>query len=83
MDEEKTKWLHLSKAKVSASSKDKQERGKNSEWTKLRHSLDFIRKSKELLKSNKGEKLETTGTLSFLGQVYCSENIFKLELDDK
>ena len=78
-----TKWLHLSRTKLPLSSINKQERGRNSQWTKLRHSLDFIRKSKELLETNKSEKIETTGTLTFLGQIYCLDNTFKLELDEK
>ena len=52
-----TKWLHLSRTKLPLSSINKQERGRNSQWTKLRHSLDFIRKSKELLETNKSEKI--------------------------
>ena len=39
----------------------------NSRWTKVRHSLDFIRKSKE---SQKFKKLERTRSLTFLGQLY-------------
>ena len=78
-----TKWLHLSRTKLPLSSINKQERGRNSQWTKLRHSLDFIRKSKELLETNKSEKIETTRTLTFLGQIYCLDNTFKLELDEK
>jgi hypothetical protein len=41
-------------------------KSKNSKWTKIRHSLDFIRKSKE---SQKFKKLEIR-SLTFLGQLY-------------
>jgi hypothetical protein len=42
-------------------------KSKNSRWTKIRHSLEFIRKSKE---SHKFKKLERTRSLTFLGQLY-------------
>ena len=42
-------------------------KSKNSRWTKIRHSLDFIRKWKE---SQKFKKLERTRSLTFLGQLY-------------
>ena len=43
-------------------------------WTKLRHSLEFIRKSKELSNSNvQNAETGSLGSLTFLGQV-CNED---------
>ena len=48
-------------------------RRESSEWTKIRHTLEFIRKSKEMLKDKKRygkEEDRKTQSLIFLGQVY-------------
>ena len=59
---------------------------KSSEWTKIRLSLEFIRKSKELIDSKKpvdNSRDETAGSLgsfAFLGQVYCDEDLLTKEI---
>lgn len=49
----------------------------SSEWTKIKHSLDFIRRSKEIIKQKKSclnpkkyEETEHSRSLFFIGQVY-------------
>ena len=53
----------------------KMRRGRpNSQWTKIRHSLDFIRKSKQMQKCKKysqdEEILKRSKSLQFLGKLY-------------
>ena len=69
-------------------------RRKSSEWTKIRHSLDFIRRSKEIVKHKKtnddhqeDEKSKKSKSLTFLGQVYRDslgeeEEVFQLECEN-
>ena len=52
-------------------------RRRSSEWTKIKHSLDFIRRSKEIIKQKKSclnpkkyEETEHSRSLFFIGQVY-------------
>ena len=69
---------------------DQKEKGRSSEWTKIRHSLEFIRKSKEIINSKKiSDEAQNVGTrkygsLTFLGQVYgdADEDVFALELEN-
>ena len=67
------------------------ESGTSSEWTKIRLSLEFIRKSKEVINSKKisdeSQNAKTRrygGSLTFLGQVYADadEDVFALELEN-
>ena len=54
---------------------------KSSEWTKIRLSLEFIRKSKELIDSKKpldnsrDELSRSFESFTFLGQVYADEDL--------
>ena len=69
------------------------ESGTSSEWTKIRLSLEFIRKSKEVINSKKisdeSQNAKTRrygGSLTFIGQVYADtdadEDVFALELEN-
>jgi hypothetical protein len=60
----------------------------SSEWTKIRHSLDFIRKSKLIIKQKKScfvpeedEETEHSKSLFFLGQVYADMGVEEVELE--
>ena len=70
--------------------KKQRERRTSSQWTKIRHSLDFIRKSNEIQKykkihddSQEDEKRKKSNSLTFLGQLYGDsfgdDGVFTLE----
>ena len=49
-------------------------KGISSEWTKLRLSLEFIRKSKENVRERRKESITELKTISVLGQFYEPED---------
>ena len=76
-------WSPQLKRKHIEPTKGKEESLRISGWTKIRHSLDLIRKSKELINSNdQNAETGSLGSLTFLGQVYNEEEAFAPELEN-
>ena len=76
-------WSPQLKRKHIKQTKGKAESLRISGWTKIRHSLEFIRKSKELSNSNvKNVETGSLGSLTFLGQVYNEDEACPPELEN-
>ena len=75
-------WSPQLKRKHIEPTKGKAESRRISGWTKIRHSLEFIRKSKEFTNSKKNTEKGNLGSLTFLGQVYNEEEAFAPELEN-
>ena len=75
-------WSPQLKRKHNKPQKDTKGSIRNSGWTKIRHSLEFIRKSKEFTNAKKNTEEGNLGSLTFLGQVYNEEEAISLVLEN-